>query len=258
MRTKAWKTLFVLLAVLPLATVTGCWPFSGGGSPPPATGFYAQGINVFIAADGSTQVLGGTSVQGFWEFDEGSAQGGNTSFAAFTSPGAYYHVDNGRVPARWRIFPAGACIRTTNPERDVTANSKQLAQCLVVVAFLTADPGSVDLASPPPVVTIGGGGFDATYGMPLVEYFDQYSGALIASTTASSVASDGSSVQVYTPNLSGVYTGSYNIVVSNVAWDGSNSTVGVASFYACCVDPPPSDPPPDPPPCGEGGVCEVY
>ena len=44
----------------------------------------------------------------------------------------------------------------------------------------------------------------------------------------------------------------------NVAWDGSDSTVGVASFSACCVDPPPPDPPPDPPSCGEGNVCEVY
>jgi hypothetical protein len=255
MKNKTWKILVVLLAVLVIPTVLDC---GGHSSPPPTTGFYAQGQNVFAASDGSIQLLSGTTVQGFWEFDEGSAQGSNTNFGAFTNPGAYYHVDNGRVPARWRIFPVGACIRTTNPERDVTANSKQIAQCLVVVQFLAADPSSIDLASPPPVVTLSGGGFDATYGMPVVEYFDQYSGALIASTTAASIASDGSSVQVYTPNLSGVYTASYNIVVSNVAWDGSNSTVGVANFYACCVDPPPPDPPPDPPPCGEGGVCEVY
>lgn len=94
--------------------------------------------------------------------------------------------------------------------------------------------------------------------MPVIQYYDQYSGIFVASTTAFSVATDGSSLQAYTPDLSGVYTGSYNIVVSNVAGDGSHSVVGVAPFSACCVDPPPPDPPPDPPPCGEGRVCEVY
>jgi hypothetical protein len=94
--------------------------------------------------------------------------------------------------------------------------------------------------------------------MPVVEYFDQYTGDLVASTTAISVSGDGSSLQVSTPDLSGVYSGAYNIVVSNVASDASYSTVGVATFSACCVEPPPPPPPPDPEPCGEGMVCEVY
>ncbi len=257
MRNKPLSFLLVLPIVLGMALMTGCSGGGGSSSPPPTTGFYVNGVNVFFALDGSLQIAGGTSVQGFWEFDEASAQGSTTNFPAqFTSPGAYFNVLNGRVPARWRIFPVGACVATTNPERDVTANSRQNAQCLVVVAFFAADPSSVDLASPPPVVTLTGGGFDATYGMPVIQYFDQYSGVLVASTSAFAVSSDDSLLQANTPDLSSVCTGSYNIVVSNVAADGSTSVVGVAPMDASngsCGGG--YDPPPDPPPCGGQNAC---
>jgi hypothetical protein len=254
MRNKPWSFLLVFPVVLCAALMTNC---SGGGStPPPTTEFYAQGENDFAASDGSIQYLSGTTVQGLWEFDEGSAQGNTTPFSVFTN-GGFYHVADGRVPARWRIFTVGACVATTNPERDVTANSNQLARCLVVVQFLAANPSSVDLSSPPAVVSIGGGGFDATYGMPLIQYYDQYSGVLIASMSAFSVASDGSSLQANTPDLSSVCAGSYNVVVSNVAADGSTSVAGVASVNAsngsCGVGG--YDPPPDPPPCGGQNAC---
>jgi hypothetical protein len=94
--------------------------------------------------------------------------------------------------------------------------------------------------------------------MPVIEYYDQYSGILLANTTASSVAGDGSSLEVVTPDLSGVYTGGYNIVVSNKAADGSNTMVGIAAFSACCIDPPPPDPPDDPPPCDGEQICLMY
>ncbi|HXI25037.1 MAG TPA: hypothetical protein VNG71_14335 [Pyrinomonadaceae bacterium] len=255
MKNKILKTIVVVPALLIVATVINC---GGHSTPPPTTGFYINAINTFIGTDGLLHVLGGTSFLSFWEFDEGAAQGTVTQYQAFTNPGGYAHVENGRVPARWHIVPFGACIAFSNPERDVVANAKHNTQCLVVVAFLVSNPDSVDLASPPSSVTISGGGFDTTYGMPVVEYFDQYTGDLVASATAMSVSGDGTSLQVATPDLSGIYSGAYNIVVSNVASDASYSTVGVATFSACCVDPPPPPPPPDPEPCGERMVCEVY
>lgn len=94
--------------------------------------------------------------------------------------------------------------------------------------------------------------------MPVAEYYDQYSGVLVGSATAFSVASDGSSLQVSTPNLSGIYSGTYNIVVSNVVSDGSRTVAGVAPINACCIEPPPPEPPPDPPPRGAMMVCTVY
>jgi hypothetical protein len=257
MKVKTLKVLFVLVAVLTLGTVINCGGGGGGSSPPP-TGFKARGENWFLGSDNQFHFLGGTSVSGTWLSDTGSPTGSTTSFAGFTNSGAWMDVPNGRVPANWRILATnGACLTVLEPSvRNVTVGTNQLARCVVSTLFLMATPSSINLASPPPSVSIGGGGFSTTYGMPVVEYYDQYSGILIANATASSVAGDGSSLQVVTPDLSGVYTGGYNIVVSNKASDGSNTMVGIASFSACCIDPPPPDPPDDPPPCED--ICLIY
>lgn len=253
MKTNKLKALFALAAVATLATVINC----GGGSSPPQTGFRAKGEQ-YVATFNGYAFYGGTSIQGSWYFDNGPTTGTTTFFQAFTSSG-YYHVANGRVPARWGIAVPTGCIQYLDPFfRDVTVGSNQVSRCVIAfAASLTADPSSIDLANPPPTVTFGGEGFDATYGMPVIEYYDQYSGELIASTTAISVAGDGSTAVAYTPSLNGVYTDSYNVIVSNKASDGSNSIFGVATFSACCIDPPPPEPPPDPPACGENQVCEV-
>ena len=258
MKSKTLKVVFVLVAVLTLGTVINCGGGGGSSSPPP-TGFKARGENWFLGSDGQFHFLGGTTVSGFWLNDTGTPQGSTTSFAAFTNSGANFHVTNGRVPANWRILATnGACLQVLEPSvRNVTVGSTQLARCVVsTLFFLTAAPASINLASPPTTVSIGGGGFNTTYGMPVVEYYDQVTGVLIANATASSVTGDGSSLEVVTPDLSGVYTGGYNIVVSNKASDGSNTMVGIASFSACCIDPPPPDPPDDPPPCED--ICLIY
>lgn len=253
MKSKILKTLIVLPALLIVATIINC----GGHSTPPPTGFNAQGQQWVLAPDGSFFFLTYGPVQGSWQFDYSGATGNTRFFSMFAQ--GFGHVNDGRAPARWLIFVPLPCLTYLDPPlRDVTVNSNQLSRCVVSPIFLAADPASVDLQSPPATVTISGGGFSTDYGMPLVEYYDQYSGELVASSTASSVASDGSSIQVATPSLYGVYTGSYNIVVSNVAADGSPSMVGIATFSACCVDPPPPPPPPDPGDCGQERVCEIY
>jgi len=256
MKTTTWKTwLIVAAAVLSISTVIDC----GGSSsppPPPATGFNAVGQNLFLANDGTFHFLSFTTVAGNWVSDNGSAQGSTLNFQFFSQ--GLSPVNDGRVPAVWDIFTQGSpCITTNVIRRNVTAGSNQMAQCVVTTTFLTADPSSISLDSPPPGVTVAGGGFNATYGMPIVEYYDQYSGVLVASTSAYSVASDGSSLYAYTPDLSQVYSGSYNIIVSNVMADGSRSRVGVAAFDVCCREII-YDPPPDPPSCAEGGICEMY
>lgn len=255
MKTNKLKALFVLAAVVTMATVINC---GGGSNPPPTTGFKVKGENWIPVIGGGSTFFSGTSVQADWQHDNGSAQGSVYHYVAFTSSGAFANVDNGRVPARWSIFPTGGCIQYLDVfQRDVTAGSSQTARCLVFGFFLTANPDSVDLYSPPAVVTFAGGGFSAAYGMPVIEYYDEYTGVLIASTTAFSVATDGTTLVAYTPDLSGVYTGAYTVVVSNKASDGSNNMVGVAGFSTCCINPPPPDPPPDPPECGGNQVCLI-
>jgi hypothetical protein len=257
MKTKILKVVFVLAALLTLGTVINCG--SSSPSPTPVTGFKAVGEQWFLGSDGQFHFLSGTSVSGTWLNDTGSPTGTRTSFAGFTNSGAFMPIPDGRVPANWRILANnGACFQVLEPSvRNVTVGSTQLARCVVsTLFFLTASPSSINLASPPSTVSIGGGGFTSTYGMPIVEYYDQYSGVLLANTTASSVSGDGSSLEVVTPSLTDVYTGGYNIIVSNKLSDGSSTMVGIASFSACCVDPPPPDPPDDPPPCEN--ICLIY
>lgn len=95
---------------------------------------------------------------------------------------------------------------------------------------LSASPSSVFLPSPPASGTITGQGFDATYGMPLVEYFES-NGFLVGSVLATSVSSDGTSLQAYLPDLSNVYTGTYQVKVTNKRYDGHYlNVVGTATM----------------------------
>jgi hypothetical protein len=84
---------------------------------------------------------------------------------------------------------------------------------------LAASPSSVYLPSPPATGTITGQSFDATYGMPMVEYFDG-NGYLVGSVYATSVSGNGTSLQANTPDLSYAYSGTYQIKVTNKTYDG--------------------------------------
>jgi len=84
---------------------------------------------------------------------------------------------------------------------------------------LSSSPASVDLNSPPASGTITGQGFDPTYGMPRVDYFDQQ-GFLVGSAEATWVSSDGTSLTANLPDLSSVYSGTYRVKVTNKTYDG--------------------------------------
>jgi hypothetical protein len=84
---------------------------------------------------------------------------------------------------------------------------------------LTASPSSVYLPSPPTSGTITGNSFDAAYGMPRVDYFDG-NGYLVGSVYATSVSGGGTSLQANMPDLSYVYSGTYQVKVTNKRSDG--------------------------------------
>jgi hypothetical protein len=84
---------------------------------------------------------------------------------------------------------------------------------------LSASPSSVDLLAPPATATITGQSFDATYGMPRVDYFDG-SGYLVGTAYATSVSSDGTWLQANMPDLSYVYSGTYQVKVTNKTYEG--------------------------------------
>ncbi|HEY6803532.1 MAG TPA: hypothetical protein VI306_08140 [Pyrinomonadaceae bacterium] len=113
-----------------------------------------------------------------------------------------------------------------NPSGYIDASKRgyNCSQLVVTVGSnanlaLSASPTSVYLPSPPTTGTITGQGFDATYGMPSVDYFDS-SGFLIGTVYANSVASDGTSLQANLPDLSEIYSGTYQIKVTNKRYDG--------------------------------------
>ncbi|HEX5732844.1 MAG TPA: hypothetical protein VF131_08420 [Blastocatellia bacterium] len=140
---------------------------------------------------------------------------------------------------------------------------------------LSADPSSVYLPSPPSSVTITGQLFNATYAMPMVEYFDDY-GYLIGTALATSVSSNGTVINVPAPDLSFVYSGTYVVRVTNKTSSGFYvEVVGTATMTGYGRDRPDSDGdgwyddqdchPYDPsrwdcndPGCGEFRECELY
>jgi hypothetical protein len=106
---------------------------------------------------------------------------------------------------------------------------------------LSASPASVYLPSPPASGTITGQSFDATYGTPRVDYFDG-NGYLVGSVYATSVSSDGTSLQANMPDLSYVYSGNYQVKVTNKTYDGYYlNIVGSAPMTAWGRDRPDSD-----------------
>jgi len=234
-----------------VSVIAGC----GGGGGGQQSGFNVQGQRHVQVAGGGFQFFSITSIQGNWLFDNGSAIGETRNFGPFLCGQSSCRVDGGRVPARWRIVagtPGAECIGYLESlERDVTAGSTQVSRCVVfgVIFPFTTAPASVDLQAPPATFDLTGSGLSTAYGMPQVEYVDQYTGAVIGSTTATAVNADGTWLQATMPDLSSVYSGTYNILISNVRDDGSREYIGT-STVDCYGRDVTFEPPPDPGPCG--------
>jgi hypothetical protein len=100
-----------------------------------------------------------------------------------------------------------------------TCGEVEIIPGLVSGFSLTASPSTANLNALPPSITISGQAMDGTYGMPLVEYFDG-SGYLVGSAVATAVAGDGTWLTTATPDLSWVYSGTYQVRVTNIRSDG--------------------------------------
>lgn len=147
------------------------------------------------------------------------------------------------------IYPDGLVVRGGTGVNGTITVARRGFNCFSLAVLvgnnfglsLTASPSSVYLPGPPASAVITGQSFDATYGMPLVEYFDNY-GYLIGSVNANSVSGDGTWLQATMPDLSSVYSGNYSIQVTNMRYDGYYlDIVGSASVNAWGRDRPDSD-----------------
>jgi len=179
------------------------------------------------------------------------------SFIGFQGCGALIDTCNltGPPNAPWTIVYTNhvpPLVRSGNVKPDGTFKAPKLGWNCSQVGFavrfgsnlnltLAASPSSVYLPGPPSSGTITGSSFDATYGMPRVEYFDS-NGYLVGSVYASSVTGGGTSLQANTPDLSNAYSGTYQIKVTNVTYDGYYlNKVGSATMTAWGRDRPDSD-----------------
>jgi hypothetical protein len=246
------QKLVVFSAIFFCASViSGC---GGGGGGNPQSGFKARGDKYVQVVGGGFRFVSATSIQGNHLFDNGSAVGSVMSFGPTLSFGDL-PVNGGRVPARWNIFaglPQAECIGYLEPtQRDVTVGSTQVSRCVtfgIIFPFASA-PSVIDLQAPAATFEMTGENLSTAYGMPYIEYVDQYTGQIIGGTTATAVGSKGAWLQAAMPDLSSVYSGTYNVLVSNVMADGSREYVGTSTIV-CYGRDIPYEPPPDPGPCG--------
>lgn len=197
--------------------------------------------------------------------------GTRTQLPSFANSGdeGLYPVPDGRVPANWRIGEfSGPC---TNKEMvfNIGKGATLPVLCDTTCAFIPclaqprflAVPDYIEPSNPPSTITITGHDIDSTYGMPYIKYYDP-NGTLVAQLQASEVAPDGSWLSGPTPDLSGVSSNSYWVVISNVTVDGTEVIGATLLYIDNGLPPPPPDP--DPNPCGTpdgNGVampCEAY
>lgn len=94
----------------------------------------------------------------------------------------------------------------------------------------TTSPSSVDLQAPPATMSVSGTGISSAYGMPVVEFYDNNSN-FVGRATATAVDPGGTWLQANTPDLSQVYSGSYQVEVHNVNADASVTLIGVAEVF---------------------------
>jgi hypothetical protein len=165
------------------------------------------------------------------------------------------NYDDGPPNAPWTVvYSDQVTVRSGNVKPDGKFNvpkygGESCSQIRQRVRFgtnlnlsLAASPSSVDLNSPPTSGTITGQGFDTTYGMPRVDYFDTNTGFLMGSVEATSVNSNGTSLQANLPDLSSVYSGTYQVKVTNKTYDGYYlNIVGWANITGWGRDRPDSD-----------------
>jgi hypothetical protein len=170
--------------------------------------------------------------------------GDPSTFMSVTNSLALDSSLDGRAPAAWSILwyattyvPAEACIgyvttATTVPQKLINVRCSVTSGGSSGIGMegtgFSFSPDPFNTAAPPSTVTITGSGFDPTYGMPIVQYFDM-NGNLDAQQSATTVSSDGTTLTLATPNFTELADGTYVGVISNIASDGSYQYVGATS-----------------------------
>jgi hypothetical protein len=242
--------------------VSGCWIIDLFTGP---NGFKVRTTFTALPSPTQNQLIfpdPNVSVSGVWLFDNaGSRCGEQFSFDGTTNSDGKLSVSNGRVPASWRLARFGGhtgCDRLiVSGPLPLTCGAEVTINCGAGSVFAMS-PDAIDVNAPPPTASFTGQGLDTTYGMPTLEFYDEY-GTYFAQTAATAVSADGTWLQTPVPSLAGLYSGTYTIVIVNATADGSRNAIGSATvwLYGNDMPPPPPDPLPDPGSC-DSKECQVY
>ncbi len=221
----------------------------GGGNlpnstpPPPQPGF-----NVFTTYTDYTQLqplpLPDVNISGQVTSELNNTTGNVVEFGPSNTEGyALVVVSGGVTPAYWTFwFDSGSCegLAATVPSL-VVENENFTLNCDLGDSTTSAfgiTPWEINTYSPPADWTVTGAGISSQYGMPELEYLNG-NGAVVATTTATSVEPDGDSMSGATPGLSGVGNGPFAGLVLNAGPNGTHNVIGVV-VQQLNTPPPPS------------------
>lgn len=259
-----FKSILLIPLLVSLLATTSCIP-----APPGLDihGYQFQRIGVHEIRVS----MAGSGVNAHWVRDTGYNSYTNllTNFTAYLGSEGWVHVNDVRLPAQWGFayVPRGASHPCTGLTWlfDLDVNDIVVLPCQYLghVFGMSVEPTTADAQAMPAMFTAVGQGIDGTYGMPMVEFFDEY-GRQVATVYASSVGTttEGPTLTGAMPYLP--YNSVYVVMVSSVLSDGTYDVGGVSSLVVNngaelppLFDPPP---PPDPDPCttdpyNEGLIC---
>ncbi len=182
------------------------------------------------------------AVAGNWQEDLPGAAGDATPFNVTTNSLGLAAVQSARAPAEWTFtwisseYAPAECngVTATN---DIPLNSTQAFTCLILTGSESASivpssfslsPNPVYISSAPSSGTVFGSGISSTYGMPLVQYYT-LDGTLVAQENATSVSSDGTSMQISGFSITQLPVGTYAAFVSNAASGGGYTYLGTGA-----------------------------
>jgi hypothetical protein len=199
-----------------------------------------------------------------FQFNTRPTVGSLTNCNGFTDLYALLPCPDRKVPGLWELaFTSGRCVGVHDiTDFEIEAGSQVGWKCEVHFQRFFFSPESIDVNSPPGTVQLTGDGITATYGMPVIQFINTWTGEIVGTATASGVAPDGTWVVAPTPYLGSATSGEYAAVLYLV--DASGSLVGLGGDILTLYG---NDPPPPPPPedngCGtdENGIarpCEAY
>lgn len=188
--------------------------------------------------------------------DFSGAAGNITGFGQYTNNNGRTFITFGRAPALWSFINRGDaggfnfCQNVETTGFTAPLGTTDIFCPRTIGIFFTVAPDTIDVQAPPASITIYGQGISTAYGMPVIEFWNEY-GTVVAQTTATEVAPDGTWARGNIPSMdtSNMYGGAYTIGVNNVVAGGGYDTIGYASMSVTNSNPPPlPDPEPEPTP----------